>query len=379
MLVSSRVRPWFCKRLRGETLNDILSSRERVLLALDHQETDRVPISWGFGLQPPAQKPFDEYLAARGTDMQQVTEAFTDIRGMGPPYVGPTLPTYSDGSRVDEWGILWRPQCYGPGEYHEIGHYPLGPVTRVSELANIQWPQVEWWDFAAFAEEIQTSRLPDAYAIRAGRANLFETATWMSGMEKILSDLVLNPQLVHAVMQRVTDFYVEFNRRLLQAARGRVHIVFTADDLGAQRGLLLSVPMIREFIMPYHRRINAVIHGFGARVMFHSDGAIMDIVPDLLDAGVDVLEALQFSADGMDPAVLKENHGDRLCFHGGISVQTTLPFGTVEDVKREVRERIEILGRDGGYILAPAHAIQAGTPPENVAAMLEEAAGEPLA
>ena len=107
--------------------------------------------------------------------------------------------------------------------------------------------------------------------------------------------------------------------------------------------------------------------------MSRRDGAVTEAVPGLIDMGIDILEALQFDAKGMDPAVLKELYGDRLCFHGGISVQRTLPLCSAEEVRREVADRINVLGKNGGYILAPSHAIQAGTPPENIAAFLETA------
>jgi uroporphyrinogen decarboxylase len=109
------------------------------------------------------------------------------------------------------------------------------------------------------------------------------------------------------------------------------------------------------------------------KVIYHTDGSIMNAVDGLIDMGIDVLQALQFSARGMDPAALKEKYGDRLCFEGGVSVQTTLPFGSAEDVRQEVIRLIEILGRGGGYILGPSHAIQAGTPPENIAALFDTA------
>ena len=114
------------------------------------------------------------------------------------------------------------------------------------------------------------------------------------------------------------------------------------------------------------------------KVVYHSDGNVMPAVAGLVDQGVDVLQALQFSARGMEPVALKDTYGDRLCFQGGISVQTTLPFGAVEDVRREVRDRIRVLGRSGGYILSPSHTIMPGTPPENVIAMLETAAATPM-
>ncbi len=124
---------------------------------------------------------------------------------------------------------------------------------------------------------------------------------------------------------------------------------------------------------PWHRRLNDAIHQRGAKVIYHTDGSVMDAVGGLADMGIDVLQALQFSADNMDPVRLKAAHGRRLCFEGGVSVQTTLPFGSVEDVRQEVRQRIDVLGRGGGYILGPSHWIQAGTPPANILAMFETA------
>jgi len=132
--------------------------------------------------------------------------------------------------------------------------------------------------------------------------------------------------------------------------------------------------MWAEFLKPCHQRINRVVHDFGAKVIYHSDGAVMDAVPGLVYMGIDVLQPLQFDASGMDPERLKRDFGDRLCFEGGVSVQKTLPFGTPDDVRREVTDRIRVLGGGGGYILGPSHAIQAGTPPENIAAMFDTAA-----
>jgi uroporphyrinogen decarboxylase len=120
--------------------------------------------------------------------------------------------------------------------------------------------------------------------------------------------------------------------------------------------------------------VNKVIHEFGAKVMYHTDGSVAEAVLGLIDMGIDCLQALQFSADNMDPVFLKESYGDRLCFEGGISVQTTLPFGTVEEVVNEVQEHIRVLAKNGGYIVGPSHAIQAGTPPENIVAMFDTAA-----
>jgi uroporphyrinogen decarboxylase len=204
-------------------------------------------------------------------------------------------------------------------------------------------------------------------------ANLFETAWYMRGFEQIFLDFSLNPELVLHMMERVTRFYIDHFQRMLEVAAGRVDLAFTADDIGGQAGLLMSLKSWETFIKPFHTRLNRAIHEFGVKVIYHSDGAVMNAIPGLLEMGIDVLQALQFSAKGMDPQVLKDRYGARLCFEGGVSVQTTLPFGTVAEVRREVADLKRILGKGGGYILGPSHAVQAGTPVENVYTMFEEA------
>ena len=135
----------------------------------------------------------------------------------------------------------------------------------------------------------------------------------------------------------------------------------------------MSVALWEETIKPHHKRMNKRFRDFGAKIMYHTDGAVMDFVPGFIDMGIDILEALQFDAKDMNPVLMKEKYGTRLCFHGGISVQSTLPFGTAQEVMEETLERIRILGKNGGYILAPSHAIQAGTPPENLMKLLQAA------
>jgi uroporphyrinogen decarboxylase len=181
----------------------------------------------------------------------------------------------------------------------------------------------------------------------------------------------MNPKLAQAIFERVCGFYVEHFREILSVADGEIDLVFTADDIAGQEGLLMSLDMWSESIKPYHTRLNQTIHEFGARVIYHSDGAVMDAIPDLIDMGIDVLQALQFDAKDMDATILKEEYGDRLCFEGGISVQQTMPWGAPEDVRNEVRERMATLGKNGGYLIGPSHTIEPEVPFANVKAFKE--------
>jgi len=238
--------------------------------------------------------------------------------------------------------------------------------------------ETEWFDYTTIPDKIRAMRQNNDYCLMAANGNIFESSWYMRGFEQMFMDFVLNPELARAIMERVCDFYVEHFTRILQAGQGEIDLVFTADDLGGQEGLLMSLDMWSEFIKPHHTRLNQRIHEFGAKVIYHSDGGVMDAVDGLVDMGIDILQALQFDARNMDPAILKESYGEVLCFEGGVSVQSTLPFGSVEDVQREVEERIAVLGASGGYILGPSHCIQAGTPPENIVAMFQTAAAFPV-
>lgn len=349
-----------------------LSHRERVRLALEHQETDRVPIAMVCaGINAPAQRELSEYLRReRGLSVEEYLHPLIDIKGVAPAYIGPTLERGQD-----LWGVVREPVSYGSGEYQEIRHYPLGQAQTADEVARHRWPSADWFDYSVLPERIAAAQAQGEYCLMAANGNIFESSWYMRGFERMFMDLALNPELARAIMERVCSFYVEFFRRLLSAGQGQIDLVFTADDIGGQEGLLMSLPMWEEHIKPYHVRLNQVIHEFGAKVIYHSDGSVMQAVPGLIEMGIDVLQALQFDAKGMDPVALKDLYGDRLCFQGGISVQHTLPFGTAEEVAQEVRKRMAVLGRGGGYILGPSHAIQAGTPPENIVAMFDTAAG----
>ncbi|NOZ20354.1 MAG: hypothetical protein GXP25_04615 [Planctomycetes bacterium] len=348
-----------------------LNHRERVRLALDHQETDRVPIAMVCsGINAPARKALQDYLAReRKMTVEEYLHPLIDIKSVGPQYIGPPLEP-----QQDMWGVRRRPVSYGSGEYNEIHFYPLGNAATVDDVAAHRWPATDWFDYSVLPERIAAVQKDGEYCLMVGNGNIFETSWYMRGFEKMFMDLVMNPDLAHAIFDRVCGFYETHFTEVLRAAGGEIDLIFTADDIAGQEGLLISLEMWEKFIKPYHTRLNRTIHEFGARIIYHSDGAVMDAVPGLLDMGIDILQALQFDAKGMDPVALKENYGDRLCFEGGISVQQTLPFGAPEDVRNEVKSRIDVLGRSGGYILGPSHAIQAGTPPENIVAFFDTAA-----
>ncbi len=356
-----------------------LTSRERICLALQHKEADRVPFSLGFSFNRPALEDFQHYMKIPTYEQAiDYIEELNDLKWLIVPYTANNsrMCTIGD-TQYDEWGVGRRFVSYGRGCYDEIFEYPLKNINTVKDLNSYEWPKTEWFDFTQIKDIIKKtnkkSKNKNEYCFRFSAGTLFEHSWYLRGFENFFMDLVTEPDYANEVLKRVTDFFIDFSIKTLQAADGLVDIAFVGDDLAGQEGLLMSPELYKNMIKPHHKRLYDTLKQFDVKLMYHSDGAIHHLVPELMDAGIDILEALQFDAKGMDPEMLKNNYGDRLSFHGGISVQSTLPFKKPQDVIDEVNERFRVLGKNGGYILAPSHAIQTGTPPENVNALFESA------
>jgi uroporphyrinogen decarboxylase len=348
--------------------------RERTLLALSHQETDRVPVD--FLATPATWAAVKKHLGV-DTREEVLCRLGVDLRHPRQPYVGPPLRRYADGMWLDVWGIGRKPTVYAGGVYQEVCHHPLAEVSEPNQLGQYSWPQPEWWDAAALKAQVEAMDAQQSYAIALPEfgdpGGIFEIAWYMRGMERFFLDMAEQPDMAHGILRRVFEFFIGLLDGAMAALGNRIDLIWTSDDIAHQRGRLISEKTWRAFVAPYHERLNRRVHELGARVMYHSCGAVRPFIPGLIDAGVDVLDVLQFSAAGMDPVEIKQRFGSSLCFHGGMDVQTTLPLSTAEEIRRVARERIHVLGRGGGYILSPGHNIQADTPVENIVAMYSEA------
>ena len=187
-------------------------------------------------------------------------------------------------------------------------------------------------------------------------------------------DLVLHPEMVHYCLDKLFDLAYEKTTRTLEQIpldADWVKFLYVAEDMGSQTGLQLSPAHIHEFLLPGMKRIIDLGHQAGAYAFHHNDGSILKILPDMIEAGIDILNPIQWRCDDMDRATLKRDFGDKVVFHGGVDNQYTLAFGTPEEVRQEVLDNLRILGEGGGYILAPCHNIQALSPPENIVTMYE--------
>ena len=349
-----------------------MDSKTRVLTALSHQEPDRVPVDlwWSHEIRDRLLK----HLNLCNTD--ELQDFFgSDIRCIYPAYCGPDLERFSDGSYRDWWGVIRKPYQHGTGEYDEVIYSPLREAESYRDVEKIPWPDPDWFDYDSLDGQIDRYQ---GRAIMIGRMGL-ETQTlfiqtwFMRGLDKVLLDFIINPDLVKAMIDRIMNFRVEHVRRILKVAGSRADLLQIADDYGTQKGLMISPDTWRKFFAPPLETLCRMAHDGGLKAFLHCCGSSRKIIPDLIDLGVDVLNPIQPRAAGMEPAELKAQYGDRLAFHGAIDTQHLLPFGTQEDIVREVKHAFDTLGRDGGYILAPVHTVEGDVPVENILAVYEGA------
>jgi uroporphyrinogen decarboxylase len=258
---------------------------------------------------------------------------------------------------------------YGTGVYAECVFHPLAAYTSVEEIErHYRWPEPDWYDYSHIPRQIIGK---EAYPIRGGGSEPFLIYKNLRGQEQALMDLVLYPEIVHYCLDRLFDLAYENTRRIYEQIPGQVMISYVAEDMGSQDGLLFSPAAIHEFLLPRMKRMIDLVHEAGAFVFHHSDGAIRPIIPDMIEAGIDILNPIQWRCRGMEREALKRDFGPQVVFHGGVDNQHTLAFGSVTEVQQEVEENLRTLGKGGGYILAPCHNIQAVSPPENVVGMYE--------
>jgi uroporphyrinogen decarboxylase len=348
----------------------MMKPKERVLTAMDHQQPDRVPVDFWW-----SHETRDRLLTHfRLKDTEQLQQFLgSDIRCIYPPYIGPKLARFADGSYEDFWGVIRKPYRHSGGEYDEVVFSPLANATSIEDIERIRWPDPDWFDYEVLE---QMCGRYENYAIMVGRMGI-ETQTifiqtwFLRGLERALMDLAECPELVEALVKKIMKFRIEHVKRILAVVQGRAEILQIADDYGMQAGLMMSPAVWRRIFAPPLKTLCDLIHDAGLKVFLHCCGSSRKIIPDLIALGIDILNPIQVRAAGMDAKALKEDFGDKLCFHGAIDTQETLPRGSKEDIISEVRERIEVMGRSGGYILAPVHTVESDVPIENILTLYE--------
>jgi len=368
-----------------------MTSRERVMAALRHEEPDHVPLDIGGGnttsLLVETYENLKEYIGISAPtriahkvfrvawlDEGVMVRLGSDLRPVRlKPPKNWTPPLSEPGTFIDEWGIKWRQTPYAEGYYWELAESPLANAT-ISDLDSYLWPDPgDPGRYEGLAEEAPYLYYNTPYALMgdSGFKGFWEPAYMLRGFEQGLMDLVQNQEFMHALMEKLFELNVAVTKRFLEITGPYLAVVRTSDDLGVQDTLMMSPATYRKMIKPYQKRFNEVIKQYtDAKIFYHSCGNVTRLVGDLIDAGFEALNPVQVSAmDDLED--LKANYGDRLTFWGGIDTQRVLPYGTPGEVREEVRLRICQFGPGGGYVAAAVHNIQPDVPPRNILAMSE--------
>jgi len=351
-----------------------MDSRERVFAALSFKEPDRVPVDFwaseGFyrALEERRDLGREEFLDRYDVDFRYIP---------GPRYIGPA-PETSEDHDTDIWGVRRKfvtvRTPFGAEKYKEVVAHPLADARSVEDVEKYShWPSPDWFDYAPVRSQCEAIRARGRIAVfmgdRLNRVAQLKPAMYLRGVERILLDLVEAPQIAEAIFRRIVSFYSDYLRRILKAAEDKLDMVVTGDDFGTQRGLLVSPGTWRRFLEGGFRRYIDICHRHGVRVAHHTCGKVTDLLPRFAECGLDVLQSLQPEAMARDFADIKRRYGRRLAFHGGVSIQRTLPRCSPAQVREEVRSLAAALAPGGGYVFGTAHNVQADCPVENVEAL----------
>ena len=370
-----------------------MNSKQRVLMALDHEEPDRVPVDLGgrqttfmietynrfkahLGLNDLSTKIMSHKWQTAYVDEQILNRFSIDCRHVRPPMkVEPELFETAEANIefVDEWGVKRTID----GGYASIIEYPMQTAT-LEDLEAYEWPNpAKIFDYSSIRSQTLQLYNEGEYAIvgsMGSPGNIFEQSWYLRGLTEFFLDLVDNKDFAHLLMSKITEIRKQNAKYFLDEVGEYLDVFQLADDLAMQNGPYMSPELYREMIKPYQVELFRYVKSLTpAKIYYHSCGSVTRLLDDLIDVGVDILNPVQVSADGMETDQLKQRFGQRLSFWGAIDTTEILPNGTVDDVRNEVRQIIHDLAPGGGFVLSSVHNLQPDIPPENILAMFEAA------
>ena len=378
---------------------ETMTSRERVLKALNHEVPDRVPIDLGgfqtgihqkayrdlldhlgiendVAIMDPVQqlaKPCEEVLHRFGVDFRYVVAHGPDS------FTGGIEKNERDGrlwhDLKDEFGVVWSM----PDDqqlYMDISHHPLANAT-VADLTSYPFPKGDDpTRFTGLRDEALRLREETPYALSTGIGGVvYEICWYMRGLEQWFVDMIRNPAFCEALLDKTLAFWMGYYTEFMTQIGDLIDVVMIGDDIGGQSGPLFSPLFYRDVVKPRQKQLVQHIKSLtSAKIWYHTCGSVVPLIPDLIDNGIDILNPVQISATDMDPAMLKNRYGEKLVFWGGgIDTQHVLSFASPDEVRADVRRNVEALKPGGGYVFNSVHNIQAGVPAANVVAMFDAA------
>jgi uroporphyrinogen decarboxylase len=381
------------------TTRESMTSRQRVLAAINHRQADRVPIDLG-GNQTGIHKfAYQALLRQLGIDdelkimdaVQQLAQPCEDVlqrlrvdtryisAGAAADFTGQIEHNRREDrlwhDLTDEFGVTWSMPDDSP-LFMDISHHPLANAT-INDLNDYPFPKGDDpGRFVGLRERALQLKKETPYAVISGISGVvYEICWYMRGLQQWFMDMVTEPEFCEALLDRTLAFWMDWFRLFLDEVGDVVDVVMIGDDLAGQNGPLFRPELYRTMVNPRQKQLVQYIRSrTEAKVWYHTCGSCVEYIGDLMDNGIDILNPVQISCKGMDPKTLKAQFGDKLVFWGGgIDSQHVLPTADVETVRREVQRNMDAFKPGGGYVFNNVHNIQAGVPPENIIAMYDAA------
>jgi uroporphyrinogen decarboxylase len=347
-----------------------MTGKQRVLAGVDHRVADRIPIT--FDAEKEVYAALHDHLNLR-TKEELFDRLHVDTWMILPGNF--IFPKQEEGKaeKTSIWGYRARVTAYSGGTYDELCFAPLAGKHETADIRKHDWSGPRTLDFSHFQRDAQSHA--DRAIIGVFTWGAYFVASFVRGLQDLMMDFAMRTDYADHLIKTITEKILAALDTLLEKHAGGVDIVYMADDYCSQRGPMFSPDTFKRYVQPYLTEVAARCHAHGKKFLLHCCGAVRPLLPMIIDAGVDMLEPIQIRAAGMEPAGLKRDFGEHLCFYGGVDLQQILCNGTPQEVSDEVRRLIDVLGRDGGYILGPGHTyIQIDAPTANILAMYDTAA-----
>lgn len=348
-----------------------LSSKERALMAFAHQEPDRVPIN--YLSNPGIDRRLKMHYGLDAGDSEGLNQRLgVDFRRINAPYIGPKLHADVPERQVDMWGIHRRWIEHESGGYWDYCDFPLKDAG-LELIESWPMPSPDDFDYESVAQQCRQYKDYCCMAGNPGVGDIINSTGMIRTMEQVLVDLMLDDEVCLRYIDRKNAVQLEIMERTLAAGGGGIDLLWLGEDLGTQRGPMISPELFRRHLRPRHQHFVDLAIACKIPVMLHSFGSSSWAFDDFIEMGVGIIDTLQPEVKDMAPAYLKERYGEKLAFHGCISTAGPVAYGTAAETAENVRQTLETMMPGGGYALAPTHHLQDNSPTENVVALYETA------
>jgi len=355
-----------------------MTPKQRIATTVSHREPDKVPAHIN------ATKWVVEKLKNAlnvSTDRELLETLHIDVYDMrGIDLHSGTVPKYTGTENVffpPDWGgginSFWSIREFAnktaSGWNMEMGAPPLYSASTIEDCVQYPWPDNNWFDYSTLRQQLNEWQ---DYSVMASGASVFQHATFIRGADKLMMDMMTDPDMANYILDQVCDFYHEYYRLMFEETGDLIDVFALADDLGMQHTLLISPALFEEYVAPRLKKMADLAHSYDIKLLLHTCGNVEMLIARFIELGVDILDPIQ--PESMNPLAIKEKYGNEICLRGGISVQNIVSRGTVAEVEDETHRVLDGLKPGGGYILSPGHPVlQDDIPVENILTMYDTA------